>query len=206
MVPIVKVTSPRQTFRRYDNSSRSERALATRRRIVDAAVKVLARGPDELSMPAVAEAAGVSVPTVYRNFPSKKALVDSVFERYTSTIDSGWPSGAPGLDEFLARVPQVFERHDRVPRSLRAAMTGPTGRRARRDDMPARRTQVEAMVSAAEPKSAGFDNEDRERLVDVLIVLASSATRQAFEDYLGADATTAADRVTWAIRRLVNAK
>ena len=61
----------------------SERdALTTRERILEATLDVLARsGPRKLSLSDVAEAAGVSRPTLYRWFPSKEELLDA-FGRY----------------------------------------------------------------------------------------------------------------------------
>ena len=52
--------------------------LTTRERILDATLGVLARsGPRKLTLSAVATAAGVSRPTLYRCFPSKKKLLDA---------------------------------------------------------------------------------------------------------------------------------
>lgn len=72
-------------------------------------------------------------------------------------------------------------------------MSGPVGRRARRQNMPARRASVETLLA-----SRGLDDDDRARLTDLAIVLMSSVVQQAFRDYLGAGPDVAADRVTWA--------
>lgn len=187
--------------RRYDNSLRTEQASATRERIIDAAITVLGRGPEELSMPAVAGEAGVSVPTVYRNFASKKALVDAIYDRYVDTIDVRWEETAPDdLEDLLGRVARVFAKQDRVPAPLRAAMSGPTGRRARRQNMPGRRAETERLLAPFE-----LDEEDRARLQDLVIILTSGVVQKAFRDYFGAGPAVAADRVTWAIRRLATA-
>ena len=184
--------------RAYDNSLRAEQASATRERIVDASIAVLAKGPDELSVPAVGAEAGVSVPTVYRHFASKKALVDAVYERYADEIGVRWPDGAPrNVDDLVARVPGVFARHARVPSTLRAVMSGPAGVRARRDNMADRLAGVDRVIG-----SLDLEDVDRERLRDLLVVLTSSAVLGAFRDYTGASPEVAADRVVWAIQRL----
>ncbi|MEY2431424.1 MAG: hypothetical protein QOC92_1149 [Acidimicrobiaceae bacterium] len=184
--------------RDYDNSLRAEQAAATRKRIVDASIVVLAKGPDELSVPAVAAEAGVSVPTVYRHFASKKALVDAVYERYSDEIDVRWPDDPPrNLDDFLTRVPGVFIRQEQLPSTLRAVMSGPTGAKARRDNMPDRLASADALIGALR-----LDPDDRERLRDLMVVLTSSAIQGAFRDYLGVGPEVAADRVVWAIKRL----
>lgn len=188
--------------RSYDNSLRAEQAAGTRERIVDASIAVLARGPDELSIPAVASEAGVSVPTVYRHFSSKKALVDAVYDRYSDEIDVTWADNPPrSVDEFLERVPGVFARQAKVPPMLRKVMSGPAGVRARRDHMADRFARVDAIVG---PLTLSGD--DRERLRDVLVVLTSSAVQQAFRDYLALGPEVAADRVVWAIRQLTSPK
>lgn len=170
----------------------------TRERIVDASIAVLARGPDELSIPAVAAEAGVSVPTVYRHFSSKRTLVDAVYDRYSDEIDVSWRDDPPRtVEEFLARVPGVFARQERVPPALRKVMSGPAGVRARRDHMADRLERVDALVAPL-----GLPDEDEARLREVLVVLTSSAVLQAFRDYFDIGPDTAADRVVWAIRQL----
>lgn len=188
--------------RPYDNALRTEQAAATRERIVDATIAVLARGPDELSIPAVSAAAAVSVPTVYRHFSSKKALVDAVYDRYADEIDVRWTGDPPrNLEDYLVRIPGVFARQAEVPAPLRAVMSGPAGLRARRDHMPERLDRVEAVI-----EHVGLADDDHARLRDLLVVLSSSAVQQAFRDYLGVGPEVAADRVTWAIRRLATPK
>src|SRR5690349_19462837 len=61
--------------RAYSSALRDERAEDTRQRILDALIRTMARGIAELSVPAVALEAGVSVPTVYRHFRTKADLV-----------------------------------------------------------------------------------------------------------------------------------
>ena len=196
MIHLVKAAA-----RSYDNSLRTEQAAATRERIVEATIAVLARGPAELSVPAVALEAGVSVPTVYRHFASKKALVDAVYDRYADEIDAQWPDDPPRtLEDYLARVPGVFARHDHVPVALRAVMSGPEGVKARRENMPDRLAKIEAVV-----RKLGLKGEDRERMRDVVLVLTSSVVQQAFHDYLDVGPEVAADRVVWAINRLAAA-
>ena len=58
--------------RTYRSELRAQQADETRARILDATVRVMARGLASLSIPAVAREAGVSVPTVYRHFATKR--------------------------------------------------------------------------------------------------------------------------------------
>jgi AcrR family transcriptional regulator len=72
--------------------------LTARERILEATLEVLARsGPRKLSLSAVATAAGVSRPTLYRWFPSKKALLEA-FGRYEQRkYDDGIADAVAGL-------------------------------------------------------------------------------------------------------------
>jgi AcrR family transcriptional regulator len=61
--------------RRYDSSLRQAQVAQTRERILGGLVRTMARGVAELSFPAVAKEAGVSLRTVYRYFPTKRELL-----------------------------------------------------------------------------------------------------------------------------------
>jgi AcrR family transcriptional regulator len=82
--------------------------LTTKERILEATLEVLARsGPRKLSLSAVAAAAGVSRPTLYRWFPSKKVLLDA-FGRYEQRkYDDGIADAVAGL-EGRARLETVL--------------------------------------------------------------------------------------------------
>ncbi len=69
------------TDRAYDNSSRAEAALATRRRIIEAAGEMLLRdGYHAMSVSALAANAGVSAQTVYNAIGGKAAVVKAVYD------------------------------------------------------------------------------------------------------------------------------
>ena len=68
-----------QEERPYASPLREEQLAETRRRILDAGIQVLAKGgPEELTIPRVAQRARVAVRTVYRHFPNKDDLVAAV--------------------------------------------------------------------------------------------------------------------------------
>src|SRR5690242_21166698 len=57
---------------------REEHATATRERILAAVAELIEQGDlDELTMPAVAEASGVSLRTVYRYYPTREELLEA---------------------------------------------------------------------------------------------------------------------------------
>jgi AcrR family transcriptional regulator len=67
--------------RRYESPRRREQARRTRRDVLESARDLfLARGYADTTMAAVAQAAGVSVETVYKAFGNKAKLVKAVFD------------------------------------------------------------------------------------------------------------------------------
>lgn len=113
----------------------------TRERILAAAAELLARGgEDAASTRAVAAAAGVQAPTIYRLFGDKRGLLDAVavdaLETYLSTKSRRPPGPDPvedlraGWDEHVAfglAHPEVYallgqqRRHATAPPAARAA-------------------------------------------------------------------------------------
>jgi AcrR family transcriptional regulator len=75
------MTSPVKGRRPYDSSGRQQQAQRTRRSVIDSARRLfLERGFAATTMPAVAQAAGVSVQTVYKAFGTKTRLAKAVFD------------------------------------------------------------------------------------------------------------------------------
>lgn len=67
--------------RRYDNSRRQAQARATRVRIIEAAKALfIADGYPATTLEAIADAADTSLPTLYRLFSSKRALLKAVLD------------------------------------------------------------------------------------------------------------------------------
>jgi AcrR family transcriptional regulator len=67
--------------RRYDNSRRLAQVRATRMRVIEVAKKLLIEsGYPATTLESVAEAADVSLPTLYRLFGSKRALLAAVLD------------------------------------------------------------------------------------------------------------------------------
>ena len=77
-------------------------------------------------------------------------------------------------------------------------MSGPEGLKSRRQHMPERLARIDELLAGV-----ALSDDDRDRVRELLLVLTTSAVLRAFRDYLGVGPEEAADRVTWAIRRLV---
>ena len=89
--------------RTYESPLRERQMKETKEAIFRAASEQLAdHGIAEFHIPGLAEAAGVSVRTVYRYFPTK----DSLLESFAAWLDDqiGTPSTPRSVDELLAQV------------------------------------------------------------------------------------------------------
>ena len=65
--------------RPYRSDLRSRHVTDARARILDATVRVMAAGVATVSIPSVARQARVSIPTIYRYFPTKRDLLAAVY-------------------------------------------------------------------------------------------------------------------------------
>lgn len=75
-------------------------ALSTQERILEGTIDALSQnGLRRLSMAAVARAAGVSRPTLYRWFPSTEALLDALGPYEQSKFDAGIAAAIADVDE-----------------------------------------------------------------------------------------------------------
>jgi AcrR family transcriptional regulator len=90
--------------RRYHSPLRQEQALATRSRILDAALELFgSQGYGTTSIAAVAREAGVVPETIYASFGSKRGIIDGLVERAAppqvlAELDGRWNAraGDPG--------------------------------------------------------------------------------------------------------------
>jgi AcrR family transcriptional regulator len=186
------------TARKYRSELRDGQAQATRERVLDAAIRVMARGIASLSVPAVAREAGVSVPTVYRHFGTKRDLLAAVYPHAArrAGLDQLVPPNTVG--ELREGVRAYFGRLDGMGAEARAAMASPASEEVRNATMTTRMPIWERLTDSVQPPLAPAD---RDRLVRVLAVLITSASMRMWRDHLGVSVEQAADDIEW----LVNA-
>jgi AcrR family transcriptional regulator len=186
----------------YRSPLRDERAVQTRTRILDGLVQVMARnGIAELSIPLIARQAGVSIPSVYRYFPTKRNLITALDEyahqRGSFTLDEFGPLETP---EDVARiVPLTFKRRAAIESTLSAAMNSRLGYTMRHKEFEER---AKHFSKALHPAVKHLSRREQQWFTDIIFILSSYACVRAFRDYLGLDTDEAAKRVAWAIRLL----
>src|SRR5687768_1875062 len=111
----------------YESPLRTEQKEATRQRILDAAGRLLEdRGLEEFSFAAIAKEARVQERTVYRHFPTKNALIESLCDWFQKRIH--YEAFAHTEHELLAKPQQIFPGFEENERLARALWSSPQGR------------------------------------------------------------------------------
>ncbi|BCY10667.1 TetR/AcrR family transcriptional regulator [Actinoplanes sp. L3-i22] len=108
--------------------ARRRDAQRNRQRIVDAATKALADGRDLVKIETIAQEAGVGVGTLYRNFPSREALVEEVYRSELARLCAMAPRLAAdlappaALREFMRRYQDFVATKRGMAEALRAVI------------------------------------------------------------------------------------
>ncbi len=176
----------------------------TRARIVRAVADLVADAhPASVSVPAVAQRAGVGVATVYRYFPTKEALLDAsamvLGDDAKLTSLEAYPST---FEEATALLPDQFAAIARQIPIARNQLASPLGRELRQ-----RRWQAKQAALASALTGSGIDptSPAGERLAAITDVLTSSTAVLELHDKAGIPIDVAAEHVLWALSVLTRA-
>ncbi len=186
--------------RAYRSELRAEQAEATRARILDAAVRVIAGGLAYVSIPAVAREAGVSVPTVYRHFATKRDLLAAVYPHAVRQSGLSELVIPRSMDELRDALPDYFERTDSLGDLARVAMASPGSDSVRALNMPDRVAMFRRIADSVVPRPS---EADRDRIARVLVILTASSALRMWRDQLGSSVEEVADDVDWVIRAVI---
>lgn len=187
--------------RRYHSPARRQQAAVTRERIIDAGARLVREFTtwdwDELTFRAVAERAGVSERTVYRNFPSERHLHDAIMGRLEDE------AGITYQDVDLENLAEVTGR---VFASLRRFATkdsigtprGPVfaGAETRRHD---------ALNRAVTARAPQLPDAQRRALAGLLDALWSPPTYERLIGSWNLDNAEAISAVQWLITKVIAA-
>jgi len=190
------------TARRYRSQLRAQQAEETRARILDATVRVSAGGVAFLSIPLVARAAGVSVPTVYRHFATKHDLLAAVYPHVIRRAGLDEMVMPGSMDELRHGLRSYFERTDSLGDLVHAAMASPASDEVRRLDIPRRLAVFRRVADSIEPKPTEVN---RDRIARLLVILTASSALRLWRDQLGSSVDEAADDVDWVLRAITSA-
>jgi AcrR family transcriptional regulator len=188
--------------RAYSSELRVQHAENTRGRILDATVRVMARGIASVSIPAVAREAGVSIPTVYRHFGTKADLLAAVYPHIERRAGFDQVVAPRSIDGLRDGVRSIFERLESFDDLARAAMASPAAEESRRLNMPDRLALTRRLADSIVPP---LSKADRDRIARLMVVLTASASLRMWRDHLGASVDQAADDVEWVVRAAIAA-
>ncbi|HET7520291.1 MAG TPA: helix-turn-helix domain-containing protein [Candidatus Limnocylindria bacterium] len=188
--------------RAYDSPLRAEQAQRTRDRILDAAMRVISSGIANVSVPAIAQEAGVSVPTVYRHFRSKADLLAAVYPHVARRTGLDQLPDPTSLGDLREGIRRIFGHVDAIDDLARAAMASPGADQVRHATMPSRLARISRVADSVD---GDLSTAARARITRLLTVLTASASLRMWRDHLGSSVDEAADDIDFAIRAVVAA-
>jgi AcrR family transcriptional regulator len=184
----------------YRSELRAQQAEDTRGRILDAAIRVIAGGIAYVSIPAVAREAGVSVPTVYRHFATKRDLLSAIYPHTVRRAGLDELAIPHSMDELRAALRAFVEYTDSLGDLARAAMASPASNEVRRLSIPYRLAVFRQVAESIEPTPS---EADRDRIARLLVILSASSAIRLWRDQLGSSVEEVADDVDWVLRAVI---
>ena len=183
--------------RSYQSPLREQQREQTRRRIIDAAIELLA-DEGELNIPHVAERAGVATRTVYFHFESKAGLTEALSNVLDEEVGiAAFPDSAAELIDYSAEWWSGFPENEQLWRALTSSGAGGDVRtRGRQRRFSSFKNAVDSHVGDLDP--------DEQVLAAALIYMQFSLmTRFALIDNFGLSAEQVGRGTRWAIRTLL---
>lgn len=164
---------------------------------MDAAISILVEDPERLTLPGVARAAGVSVPTAYRHFATLDALEVAIMDRYRASLHADTGEIEAGDRRALrAALPRMFRNYEAMPAGLRRLAASAPARR----DRAARRDRSREWIGRhLGPGIRHAPAREAAMAIDVATVLCSTGAVRLFEEYLGLGASETSARVLWVL-------
>lgn len=186
--------------RSYRSDLRQEQSEETRARILEATMRVMATGLASLSVPAVAREAGVSVPTIYRHFRTKRELLAAVYPHAARRAGVDAIADPRSLDELRPMIRALLERLDSLDDLVRATMASPGAAEVRHATMPTRLQRIRRLTDSIEPK---LRKADRDRITRLIAVLMTSSSLRMWRDHLGLSVDEVAEEIDWIVRAAI---
>jgi AcrR family transcriptional regulator len=186
--------------REYRSELRARQAEETRARILDATSRVMTSGLAYVSIPAIAREAGVSIPTIYRHFGTKRGLLSAVYPHAVRRAGLDKLQLPGSIGELRAGMRAYFDRLESFDDLARAAMASPSSHEVRALNMPDRLAMFRRVADSIVPTPSEVD---RDRISRLLVVLTASSSVRLWRDQLGASVDEAADDVDWVIDAVI---
>jgi AcrR family transcriptional regulator len=178
---------------------REEHANVTRQRILAAVAELLERGgPEELTVPDVAEASGVSLRTVYRYYPTRDELLEAAGRWIgAELLHSPYPQTLDEVATVIADGCRRFDDHPGLVRSLALSELGRDVRATRRGE------RLAAIEQALRAEVGGLPEDELRRAQAILGYLHNMLAYTTLREEGGLNGEQAGEAVAWAIGTLV---
>lgn len=185
--------------RPYESPLRTEQMDRTREKLIQAGVDIVTEaGGEELTLRRVAARAAVSVPTAYRYFQDRDALLEDMAQWIHARV--GGPTIPPNTDGIAAWVQRIYEGLETNDRLMRASLSTPAGRVLRAKGQAARRPKLLAMVKRSFPSSTVAT---QRRLTALFQLLVNTPAWVALHDHWGMSGVEAGKMTGWAMETLL---
>jgi AcrR family transcriptional regulator len=180
-------------------SLREQHALATRERILGAVADLLERGDaDELTVPAVAEASGVSLRTIYRYYPTRDELLEAAGRWIgDELLKHPYPRT---LDDVAALYQAGARDFDERPGLVRALALSQLGQHVRGYR---RRERLESIGRALRGELTELSASELAQAEAVLAYLHNVLAYTTLREESGLSGEEIGDAIGWAIRTLI---
>jgi AcrR family transcriptional regulator len=156
--------------RPYIQTARAEAAEANRRRMIDAfLVSMRDRWLDEITLDAVAAAAGVTVQTVIRRFGNKDGLIEAASAQLDEEISIRRAARPGDVEAAVTGLVSDYELTGDV--AIRMLAQEPRHQALRRPLDRARANHRAWVTTAFGPRLSGLPTEERERRVTALVAM-----------------------------------
>jgi AcrR family transcriptional regulator len=180
-------------------SLREQHALATRERILAAVADLLERGDAaEVTVPAVAEASGVSLRTIYRYYPTREELLEAAGRWIgDELLKHPYPRD---LDEVANLYQEGALDFDERPGLVRALAFSQLGRQVRGYR---RRERLEAIGRALRAELSELSEPELRQAEAVLAYLHNMLAYTTLREENGLFGKEIGEAIGWAIRTLI---
>jgi len=193
---------PSESKRRYHSPLRERQARRTQKEILDAFTALLADNRvDEITSREIAEAAGVSQPTLYRHFPDREALLYGITARITELMYMpDGPPAATDLDDIGPAIETRFVASEDFPVEVSAeALLNADPRRYSEET----RQVSELFLKAVAADLPELDDRAQIHVAGLLRCLGSSQSWLRMREEFDVPGTESGPLVRWAIDTLI---
>ncbi|MGH8888770.1 MAG: TetR/AcrR family transcriptional regulator [Acidothermaceae bacterium] len=179
---------------------RERQAQQVRATVLEAAISELEnKGADDVSMADVANAAGISLRTLYRYYADRTSLLHAVAEHLYGSL--GVPFDISGPDAISASFREAAARLSTRPQIARALVQSTAGRSIR---SAVRGERVDAVRKAMKPLTDELDMQTAQWATAVITHLCGAASWVLIADESGLADADAQRAVSWAIDSLIS--